>query len=782
MTEDPNEGDDSRRPLNTAIDGQSQPDEDDTSHFHRPATGQYTNVRSSDSMAEEQQEEHPLLYPSPPAGYYQRQHPMRLTNWPRLILASVALGFACFAIAAVIDVSTPTGGIEPGVDERSVADGVLAAMDRSADPCSDFYEYACGSWRRATSIPADRSNYGKSFDVIGDRIRLQVRGLLEEELPGRGSVASDFYSACMTNMGLGSKNTKPLRRFRRSVREADNPKDLAKAIGNFHAKLNSPLFDAGVGIDDKNPEQYILFLGQGGLGMPHRDDYLSSKEKYTTLRAQYLVLMKAMLKMARKARLLPRGGDIDALAGLVMKFETGLANVTIPPEDMRDPEKVYNKRQIEDFPREMYIDEYLKAAGFEIEKLKEGLVVDSPQFFKALAGMFGKMEEDEELKKTVQAYLAFHATWAMAGGGLLGEELYKANFAFHQALYGTKQMSDRWKLCQSKTVHYFGDAVGASFVERYFTEDTRNFAQNMVKNIRKSFLDNLDEVKWMDEKTKKLAEEKVASMGLKIGYSDELDQYDDVFFQRGDYEGGVRSAIAHAWNKDLNKLGKPVDKKLWDMFPQEVNAYYSPSRNEIVFPAGILQQPFFSDAFPDAMNYGAIGSVVGHEISHSVDDQGRKYDKTGLLSSWWTRSSAKAFETRTQCFVDLYDTYKPRETTIHVLGNLTLGENLADTGGVKVAYRAFKLHAGANASADARPPNSLIARELTNDQLFFVAYAQNYCTNYRKKSLELQMKSDPHSPDMFRVLGPLSQFDEFAKAFECKNGTKYNKEKRCRLW
>eukprot|EP00172_Hildenbrandia_rubra_P004280 Plantae.Rhodophyta-Hildenbrandia_rubra.ctg8326.p1 GENE.Plantae.Rhodophyta-Hildenbrandia_rubra.ctg8326~~Plantae.Rhodophyta-Hildenbrandia_rubra.ctg8326.p1 ORF type:complete len:786 (+),score=140.05 Plantae.Rhodophyta-Hildenbrandia_rubra.ctg8326:4508-6865(+) len=777
--EDGEHHDESRQPLNApSTQGNLDRQDEDNSHFERPPTGQYSNLRSSDeaSVAEE---EHPLLYPPPPRGYYVRQHPMRITNWPRLIGVSIAVGLACLAMAAIIDVSTPPGGIEPGEDEKSVADTVLAAMDRSADPCSDFYEYACGSWSRAATIPPDKSRYAKSFDAISDRIRLIVREILENGMQGKQAVASNFYGACMTEMGIGSLKTRPLNRFRKLITGIEDGRDLAVALGTLHAEVNSPLFDAGVGVDDKNPERYALFLGQGGLGMSHRDNYLSKKEKYATLRDQYLTMMKAMLHAAGRAKVVARQ-DVDDLARRILEFETSLANFTIPPEDMRNPEKVYNKLLLHELPKALYVDEFLRAASFDVDKLQDGVIVDSPLFFDSLAEMVQEMSGNTTLRHTIQAYLAFHTTRSMAHMGLLGEKLHKANFAFHQATYGTKEMGERWKLCQSKTVNYFGEAVGAAFIEGHFSESAREFAKDMVSGIRQSFLEHLDDVEWMDSKTRKLAQEKMKVMGLKIGYNDELDTYDDVSFKRNDYEGGVIAAIAHEWKKELDRLGEPVDKGYWDMDPQEVNAYYSPSRNEIVFPAGILQQPFFSSAYPDAMNYGGIGTVVGHEVSHSVDDQGRQYDKTGRLSPWWTNSSSHAFETGTKCFVDLYNTYKPREVSIHVIGNLTLGENLADLGGVKVAYRAFQNKMGANASVE--PPNRLLARELTNDQLFFVAYAQNYCENYRKKGLEVQMKTDPHSPGMFRVQGPLSEFKAFATAFKCKNGTKYNPVKRCEVW
>ncbi|KAI0562502.1 Metallopeptidase [Gracilaria domingensis] len=284
----------------------------------------------------------------------------------------------------------------------------------------------------------------------------------------------------------------------------------------------------------------------------------------------------------------------------------------------------------------------------------------------------------------------------------------------------------------------------------------------------------------MDQPTIDAAIDKLNAINWKVGYSEKLDTYDDVDITTS-FQSNVHSAIAHLWRKRLNRLGNPIDNTEWFMKPHEVNAYYSVTRNEMVFPAGILQPPFFSDAYPEAMNYGSIGAVIGHEMSHGFDDQGRQYDKAGMLTPWWSDSSVSKYKQKAQCYIDLYDTYKPRDVDIHVRGNLTLGENLADTNGVNVAFRAFKSRAN-NSQDGIPPPNALLARELTNDQLFFVAYAQTWCTLHRHEALKVDIMTDPHSPAKFRVLGPLSESPVFAEAFSCRNGSRYNPTTRCELW
>ena len=694
----------------------------------------------------------------------------------------LVIALACISIAAVIDVSTPGPKYEPGTDKQSIADSVLAAMDRSADPCENFYEFACGSWLRSASLPLDRSHYTKSFSVVYDMIQLMVKELLESDSgvdAHKSYKAVPFYASCVDQMGNGGLNTVYLEPFRDVFEKLSGSKTIMSALADLHLRNAWALFELDVALDDRDPTHYILYLGQGGLGLPHRDHYFSMKDNDVDLRRRYLTLLESLLQTAGKARLIPRQGH-ELLARDVLEFETHLANATWPPEELRDPIKTYNKLLIDKIPGTFHIPTYLDGLGIAKDTLNGTLVIDNITFFDKISRTLAQSDSDVNLRRIVRAYMAAHLVRKAAGDGVLGESMYHDTFKFQQSIYGYKQLPEKWKVCQRLTNKYLGESVGAMFVKKHFPEDRKSVAVNLAKEISDAFADSLKQEQWMDDQTKSYALEKLSGVRRKVGYSEKLDTYDDVKIGRS-YQANVASALKHQWKKGISRLGKPRDDTEWFMNAHEVNAYYSPARNEIVFPAGILQQPFFSDAYPDAMNYGGIGAVIGHEMSHGFDDSGRKYDKTGKLRSWWTDSSAKEYVDKAKCFVDLFDTYKPRDVDIHVRGNLTLGENLADTNGVKVSYRAFKSRPN-NTQDGIPPPNELLARELTNDQLFFVAYAQVWCTLYRHEALKLQMMTDPHSPGQFRVQGPLSQNDDFAKAFNCRNGSRYNPVQKCHLW
>lgn len=688
------------------------------------------------------------LYPAPPAAYYQRGEPTRVTHAASLVAVLLSVAFACAAVAALIDVSVPPpGGAGVGRSQREVADLVLGAMDRSADPCEDMYEFACGSWLRANSIPADRSVFQKSFTGTYNRILLQVKAVLEEgENSGRGaqgSKAAVFYSACLDQASLGGMKAPLLYQWRDVIGGIEDDASFARALGVLHATSSAAVFAAAVGVDEGAPDRYALYLGQGGLGLPHRDDYSATSDKALRVRAAYLVEIEAMLSAAGRAKLLPKYGHA-ALAARVLEFETALATASLPPAALRDPFKVYNVRKIADLPKGLAFRAYLDGAGIGLEgiggDLNASVIIDSPKYFESVAVMMERIGSDVEWKRTARAYVVFHLVRRHAGLGTLGEQLFHAHFKFTKELYGMQKLEDRWKMCQRMTTKFLGDAVGEAYVERYFSKAQRDLATHMAKTILAAFDKSLGLQKWMDDATRDAARLKLRSIRVKIGYTDKFDQYQGVNVVPNDYASNVAVATAHMYAKQIGLLGRPIDTTRWLMKAHEVNAYYSPPSNEIVIPAGILQQPFFSDSYPAALNYGGIGAIIGHELGHALDDSGRKYDQTGLLHDWWEPKAAAEFDRRSKCYVDLYDTYKPRELSVHVLGNLTLGENLADINGVNVAYRAFQAARGGDvdgrdgdkkvaqlvADVSEPPPNKVLARELSNAQLFYVAFAQNY--------------------------------------------------------
>jgi putative endopeptidase len=776
---------------------------------HVDTSGNYMGNRSATSEDDGEDihlhSESDPLYPPPPPGYDARHEPSRSTHWLRLFAVLVALGLSCAAMSALVDLWTPPpGGPHTGRTEREIAEAVLGAMDRSADPCEDFYEYACGSWIRKNTIPKDRATYMKSFTVVHEEITREVRGLLENDLQNIHNKAGDFYASCLDQCAAGSLSVAPLYRFRSVFLDLSSPNELAFALGILHSNKSSGMFDIDIGVDEGSPDRYAVYLSQGGLGLPNKDDYTSTSDKGIKLRQSYLIEIQTMLSAAAKARLIPRFGH-DILAERILEFETTLANVSLKPAERRDPFKSYNKRTISSLPQGLATDTYLRAAGIDLASINEIVILESPAYFDAVGQMMMRVAADVDYRRTVRAYLAFHLVRRMSSLGMLGETLFHANFKFKKQLYGVQQLEARWKMCQGMTTAFLGEAVAKAYVSKFFSDERRRVGTDMARNVIAAFEDNIDKQDWMDKRTRASAKEKLALVGVKIGYSSKLDTYDDARISPDNYASNVAAASAHGWHRAIKRLGGPIDRTEWLMDAHETNAYYSPPRNEIVIPAGILRQPFFSDAFPAAMNYGGLGSIVGHELSHGEDDAGHKYDATGRLRNWWSTKSSKAYDERAKCYVSLYDTYKPRDLDVNLLGNLTLGENLADINGIKVAYLAFQRAEGRKPSneqlrgattANSRfglessapqmtpepPPNKVLAHELSNNQLFFVSFAQSYCMLARPDALRVWITTDPHSPGRFRVQGTLSQTKEFSDAFQCRTGARYNPEKRCNLW
>lgn len=717
-----------------------------------------------------------------PAFYDQ---PIRRTNFCRLFFVGTAIVLACLGVAALIDerYSEPPVPLK-GRSPRFIGDSVLAAMDRSADPCGNFYEYACGSWLRKSRIPPDRTSYSRSFSHVFDTIREELRTLLKVDLQAPrhpNAIAGRFYTACMAGVATGPLNIRPLRPFKKSFYSFSDTSSFANILGTLHLASSAGMYDVGVGIDDKNPNQYAVFFSQGGLGLSHRDKYTSMKDADVKLRAAYVKLIEDHLYAAAKGRLISHHSDVGQLAPQVFDFEKSLAAIHKPPEERRNPVERYNPMKVAELPPSLHFNEYLQKLKVDPAIMNQTVIVDNREYVQKVSELISSIETNKETMMAAKGYLAFHLVRHFAGKGILGKDLYTKNFEFKSLQTGVKQMPERWKICQSFTSRYLGDALGEAFVNKHFPKERKDAAQRLAVQITSSFGDSLKTLEWMDAATRSAAEGKLNSISWKLGYTSKFDKYPGVKITNTAFANNVINALKYAVRYSLNRLGKPVDKTEWFMNSFEVNAYYSPSRNEMVFPAGILQQPFFSDAFPDAMNFGSIGSVIGHEMSHGFDDSGRKYDKGGRLRSWWTTKSAQRYVSKAKCFVDLFNGYKPRSVDIYVIGNLTLGENLADTNGVKVAFHAFKSSAN-NSDPNARAPNPVLSKELTNHQLFFVAYAQTWCTNNRPRALALQMTTDPHSPGQFRVQGPLSQNPDFAKAFKCKVGTTYNPENKCALW
>jgi predicted metalloendopeptidase len=467
-------------------------------------------------------------------------------------------------------------------------------------------------------------------------------------------------------------------------------------------------------------------------------------------------------------------GETGEEAAAIVAFETELAKVSRPRQEMRDPEKLYNKIDVsglKELTPEIPWDPFLGGIGYpDLQQLN----VAVPEFFEALEGLL-----KETPSETLQAYLR----WNLINGttGVLTEEIVQANFEFYgKMLQGQQEMRPRWKRCVAATDNALGEILARFFVERRFPGDSKKKALEMVHGIEKAFDDNLPALAWMDDGTRARAVEKSKAVTNKIGYPDQWRDYSSVETSADDYFGSAMSATEFEFHRNARKIGRPVDRKEWFMTPPTVNAYYNPTANEMVFPAGILQPPFFHRDFPAAMNFGGIGMVVGHELTHGFDDQGRKFDGKGQMTQWWEDEAIEKFEERASCVADLYETYEI-QPGVNLNGRLTLGENIADIGGLKGSYNAFQDWKKDNWSEEQDAEERLLD-ELTQEQLFFVGFAQTWCTLATEEIERMLVTVDPHSPPEFRVNGPVANLREFADAFQCEEGTPMNPEKICEVW
>ncbi len=653
--------------------------------------------------------------------------------------------------------------------QASVADTVRGAMDLKADPCQDFYRYACGTWIDTTPLPPDKPAWGRSFSEINERNRAAIRQILDDAAAKPGSDENmkrlgAYFGACMDEGAIEKRGTKPLEPWLARVAAVRSASDAVLFAAEIHARGGEVFWGSDVLADFKDPDRNIYFVAQGGLGLPDRDYYLKDDEKSVGLRADYVAHVGRMLALSGAP-----AGEAEAGAKSVLAFETELAKMSRPRQEMRIPEKLYNKLDrpgLAKLAPSVPWDAYFKALGYpEIRDIN----VATPEFFEGLDKLLAKTDA-----ATLRTYLRWHVVHGTAD--LLPKAFQDESFDFYgKKLSGAKEIEARWKRCVSATDDALGEAIGRAYVERNFPGDSKAKALDMIQRIEAAFKDNLGSLNWMDDTTRQRALDKLHTLTNKIGYPDKWRDYSalapkkDAWFEDG--------LAAQKFNTDfrLKQVGKPVDKTLWGMTPPTVNAYYNPLANEMVFPAGILQEPFFRRDFPPPMNFGAIGMVMGHELTHGYDDEGRKFDPTGKLVEWWEPEVSKRFDERAQCVDDLYSSYEVVPGG-KINGRLTLGENIADLGGIKEAYLAWRKYAAEHAQ-----PASYV-QGLTNDQLFFVAYAQGWCSKSTDEFKRMMLTINPHSDARFRVIGPLTSLPAFAETFQCKPGSSMAPEKRCEVW
>ena len=684
---------------------------------------------------------------------------MRASRLPILGAAVLAAGIA---LAAGPATPGPSGS-----GFRSAAATVLGAMDRSVDPCQDFYKYACGGWLSTTQLPADQSRWGRGFTEIAERNRLTLREILEQAAKDPGTDPKTaklgaFYGSCMDEEKIDKAGAEPLKPLLKEIDGVKDAKGLMTVAGRLQPYGVPALFGGGVYPDFKNPDVNIAFFSQGGLGLPDRDYYLKDDDKSKQTRADYLAHVAKMLELLGES-----GEAARKHTQQIFGFELALANASRPRAEMRDPEKLYNKIDLVGLKKltpGLAWDEFLASTGYPNVK---DISVAVPEFFQALEKQ--AVAADPEV---LRAYLRWHLVRSAAP--VLSKPFADEAFAFYgQKLSGQKEQKARWKRCVDATDGAMGELLGQAFVEKRFPGDSKTIALDMIGRIESAFEANLKGLAWMDDATRARATTKKQTLTNKIGYPDKWRDYSKYEVKAGSYAENVTRGSEFEFHRQVDKIGQPVDKTEWGMTPPTVNAYYNPSRNEIVFPAGILQPPFFDAKVDPAINYGAIGAVIGHEMTHGFDDQGRKFDAKGNLRDWWTPEDAKNYDARAACVRQQFDAYE-LQPGLHENGKLVLGEAIADLGGLTIAHKAYEV------SLAGKKPGG--ADGFTADQLFFLGFARVWASAATPEYEQLTVKTDPHPAPQFRAIGAPSNIPEFAAAFGCKPGDPMVRAERCRIW
>jgi len=691
-------------------------------------------------------------------------------NRRTLLLAALLAGFT--ATEPNLAADAPSAKSPTRVE---IAASVTSSMDRTADPCNDFYRYACGGWLDRTKLPPDQARWVRSFSTVTERNRELVRDLLEavgktpSADPERRQIG-DFYAACMDEPAVERAGLQPLAGMFAEIEKVKDAGTLLTVAAELSQDGVGVLFGGGAAPDFKNPRMNLLFLTQGGLGLPDRDYYVSDDPKKKALLGQYESHVARMLTLA--------GAPAEAAtadAHRIVGFETELAKASRPRAEMRDRDKIYHKIDragLEKLTPQLDWPRFFTTLGYPDVR---SINVAVPEFYQALERLATTTPPE-----TLRAYLRWNVVDSQADR--LPKAFVDANFDFFgKTLSGQQEIQPRWKRCVTATTAALGEAIGKIYVAQEFAGNSKEVAVEMIRDIENAFESNLPALAWMDDVTRQRAVEKVEKVTNKIGYPDVWRDYSTVVVKRDDYFASARSAARFELDRDMKKVGQPVDRAEWRMVPQLVNAYYQSTNNEIAFPAGILQPPFFHKDFPAALNYGGIGTVMGHELTHGFDDQGRKSDGDGVLREWWEPEVAAKFEKQAAC-VDAQYSAMEVEPGVHVNGKLTLGENIGDIGGVQEAYTAYqgwkKRHAAEAAAMAAAP----LVPGLTDDQLFFVAFSQVWCSLGTPEFLRNQVTTDPHSPGPFRATVPLIDQPAFATAFSCPQGSKMNPKERCTVW
>jgi putative endopeptidase len=641
----------------------------------------------------------------------------------------------------------------------------VTAMDRSIDPCVDFFAYVCGGWIKNNPIPPDQSAWDL-YSKMEDENKTKLREILEaSSSPDANRTAvnqkiGDYYASCMDEKAIEAKGADPLKPQLDRIANISSKAELADAASVM--SIDNVLFRFYSIQDYRDASQVVANADQGGLGLPDRDYYLKTDSKSEELRKAYVAHVQKMFE------LLGDKPDTAATeAQTVMRIETALAKGSMTRVERRDPKSLDHKLSSGDLRKispDFQWDVYFTKVGLPS---LGSLNVSAPNFFKTLNG-----EIDKESLPDWKTYLRWHLVHASAAQ--LSSPFLNENFAFYgKTLQGQQELKPRWKRCTEYVDDYLGEALGQAYVEKYFPPEAKQKALTIVNEIRTAMEQDINSLDWMSPVTKQQALTKLHAMANKIGYPDKWRDYSKLEIVRGDNLGNVDRARQFEFNRQLGKIGKPVDRGEWDMTPPTVNAYYDPQMNDINFPAGVLQPPAFDPESDAAPNYGDTGGTVGHELTHGFDDEGRQFDAKGNLRDWWTADDAKKFEQRAACISNQYSNYTIIDD-IKINGKLTLGEDVADLGGVLLAYMAWK--------ADTKDQKLESIDDLTPDQRFFVGYGQSWCGHVRDESKRLRATVDPHSPEKYRTNGVVSNMPQFQEAFHCKAGQPMVNANRCRVW
>ena len=682
----------------------------------------------------------------------------------RLRLAALGLG-SLVATNAVAQTAKPAAGAgQKGIGIN------LANMDMSVNPCEDFHQYASGNWLKNNPVPAAESRWG-SFNELYSNNQVILRRILEEASKNSSKAAKgsnlqkvgDFYGSAMDSAAIEAAGLKYLQPHLNRIAAIKDLGEMQRFLADPKAHAGSVWYGFGVGPDSKNSTQYAVQMGQGGLTLPDRDYYLKDDARSKTIRTAYETYLVNTFKML---------GDNEAMAkanaAAVQRIETRLAKASKARVDLRDPNANYNKMtlaQADDAFPNLTLPSALKANGLGAAK---EVIVGQPEFLKEVSAML-----KEEPIADQKQYLRFHLVSSL--NGALPKAFGDEAFRFSQVTSGAKKQQPRWKRMQASADRTLGEAFGQLYVDKAFTPAAKARAKQMIENMRAVYADRIKNTEWMSAATKTEALKKLNAFVVKIGYPDKWKDYSKLTITRESYLNNLLASREWASNQETSHFGKPIDRNEWEMTPPTVNAYYNPPMNEIVFPAGILQPPFYDPKADDAVNYGGIGAVIGHEMTHGFDDSGRQYDAKGNLRDWWTKEDAEKFNARAAVVGKQFDAFSPMDS-VHVNGKLTMGENLADLGGLTIAYAAFLKtpQAKANAKIDG----------LTPAQRFFVSWATVWHSNVRPEMMRQLIQVDPHAPDMYRTIGPLQNMPEFFEAFGCKDGSKMMRAQadRAKIW